>query len=402
MSATSPTTPLPQRLASLDAFRGFALFLMGLELLNLDTVAAHFPDSSVWRTIGFHAVHIPWSGCSLHDLIQPAFSFMVGAALPFSIASRLAKGQSKLRMTLHAVWRALILIVLGIFVRSLGRPMTNWTFDDTLTQIGLGYSLLFVLGFASHRTRWTMLALILIGYWLFFVWHPPLLPHADRDAINIPPGWKHNFDGFFARWNLNRNPAWSFDVWLLNLFPRLRPYVGYVGGYTTLSFIPTLATMILGLIAGGWLKRVPNAPIAPRTLVIRLLLTGLACLGLGQALHSAGICPIVKRLWTPSWVLFSGGWCFLFMAAFYQVMDVMKLRLWAFPFVVIGMNSIAMYLLFHSMDRFIGETLHTHLGRSVFQVLGPELEPALQGAAVLLVLWLILLWMYRRGIFLRV
>ena len=145
------------------------MFLMGVELLELDEAAAHFPGSALWQFIGFHAAHVPWSGCSLHDLIHPSFAFMVGVALPFSIASRLARGQSKMQLAMHAVWRASLLVLLGIFIRSLGRSITNWTFEDTLTQIGLGYPFVFLLAFASNRVRWASIGVILIGYWLFYV-----------------------------------------------------------------------------------------------------------------------------------------------------------------------------------------------------------------------------------------
>src|SRR6478735_8599007 len=104
-----PEVPAPDqprvRLASLDTYRGFVMFLMAAELLRLPSVAKNFPDSWFWNTVKFHNEHVTWTGCSLHDLIQPSFSFMVGVALPFSIASRSAQGQSKGVMWLHALWR---------------------------------------------------------------------------------------------------------------------------------------------------------------------------------------------------------------------------------------------------------------------------------------------------------
>src|SRR5688572_566078 len=150
MIGAQAKSPLP-RLTSVDAYRGFVMFLMMAEVLHVSGVARVFPDSSFWQTLRFHTTHVEWVGCSLHDLIQPSFSFLVGVALPFSIASRLARGQSQARMTLHAFWRALLLILLGVFLRSVGRAQTNWTFEDTLTQIGLGYPFLFLLGFGSPR-----------------------------------------------------------------------------------------------------------------------------------------------------------------------------------------------------------------------------------------------------------
>src|SRR5205085_3303382 len=141
------------RLLSLDAFRGTIMLLMLNEATRLPLVARAFPHSAIWAFLAFNTEHVDWQGCSLHDLIQPAFSFLVGAALPFSIASRKRKGQSFWQMVGHAAWRALLLIVLGIFLRSLHARQTYFTFEDTLTQIGLGYVCLFLLGFTRVRTQ---------------------------------------------------------------------------------------------------------------------------------------------------------------------------------------------------------------------------------------------------------
>src|SRR6188472_3189616 len=107
------------RLASIDAFRGLVMFLMLAEVMRLWTVHDAFPTSRLWAFVAFNTEHVPWQGCSLHDLIQPAFSFLVGAALPFSIDSRRARGQGFTRMLAHAIWRSAALILLGIFLRSL-------------------------------------------------------------------------------------------------------------------------------------------------------------------------------------------------------------------------------------------------------------------------------------------
>jgi predicted acyltransferase len=97
------------------------MFLMMAEVLSLSRLAKAMPDSAFWQFLGHHQSHVAWIGCSLHALIQPSFSFLVGVALPFSLASRAARGQSHGRMTLHAAWRALMLILLGVFLRSMGR-----------------------------------------------------------------------------------------------------------------------------------------------------------------------------------------------------------------------------------------------------------------------------------------
>jgi len=122
----------------------------------------------------------------------------------------------------------------------------------------------------------------------------------------------------------------------------------------------------------------------------------------GLALHYSHICPVVKRIWTPSWTIFSGGICFLFLAAFSWVIDVKGFKKWAFPLVVVGMNSIAAYCIAHFMEGFLDSSLQIHLGRNFFQFAGTGLEPFFRGAAILLGYWLVLLWMYRRKLFLKI
>jgi len=356
------------------------------------------PESGFWKFLCHHQSHVEWIGCSLHDLIQPSFSFLVGVALPFSIASRAACGQSRTSMTWHAAWRALVLVLLGVFLRSLGRPQTNWTFEDTLSQIGMGYVFLFLLGFRPMGDQWIALGLILVGYWAAFALYPLADADFDYAKVGVARDWPHLMSGLAAHWNKNSNLAWAFDTWFLNLFPRQKPFAFNGGGYATLSFVPTLGTMILGLIAGGVLRSARSATAKVKWLTI----AGVISLAAGAAFGWLGICPVVKRIWTPSWVLFSGGWCFLLLAAFYAVMDLWHSKRWAFPLVVIGMNSIAAYCIAHLFEDFVAKALTTNLGSNAFKGFGGAYEPFVHGAAVLLVLWLILLWMYRRKVFLRI
>ncbi len=358
---------------SIDAYRGFVMLLMMAEVLQLSHVARAYPTNWFWHILAYNQTHVEWSGCSLHDTIQPGFSFLVGVALPYSILSRLAKGATFPKMFLHALWRSLILIALGIFLRSLHSTQTYFTFEDTLTQIGLGYPFLFLLGFRPPRWQWIALALILFGYWLAWTLYP---------APTFP-----------AHWNKDANLGNAFDQWFLNLFPRTKPFVANSGGYLTLSFIPTLGTMILGLAAGRWL--IADAPKVPMK---KFLIAAAIGISSGLLLHFAGICPIVKRIWTPSWTLFSGGLCFLFLTAFTYIGP----RKWAFPLLVVGMNSMAAYLIAHLFESFLADSFRIHLGARPFQIFGTGVEPLLRGLAILLIYWLMLFWMYRRKIFLRV
>ena len=249
----------------------------------------------------------------------------------------------------------------GIFLRSMGRGQTNFTFEDTLTQIGLGYLPLFLIGLGPKRGWWIALGVILVGYWAAFALYPLPGEGFDYKIAGVDPNWSHNAAGLAAHWNKNTNLAWAFDRWFLNLFPRETPFTNNGGGYATLSFIPTLATMLLGLIAGDWLRQ---AWSNGKKLGV-LIAAGIACLGvLGMAADAMGICPSVKRIWTPSWVLVSGGWAFLMLAVFYLLNDAIGWSGWSYPLRVIGRNSIAAYMMDHLILGFIVSSLVTHFGRA--------------------------------------
>ena len=387
--------PAPRNLA-VDTYRGMVMLLMMAEVLELSRVAAAYPGNWFWGFLAWNQTHQTWAGCSLHDTIQPGFSFLVGVALPYSIASRLAKGGTFKKLFAHALWRSLVLVALGVFLRSMSHHITYFTFEDTLSQIGLGYPLLFVLGFKPPKWQWSALGAILFGYWLAWALYPAPGANFNWQAVYVPPDW-HHYHGFAAHWDKNSNLGNAFDQWFLNLFPREKPFVANDGGYLTLSFIPTLGTMILGLIAGRWLREA-----APKIPMKKMLLTGVILVAVSGVLHFTGICPVVKRIWTPSWTLFSGGLCFLYLAIFSWIIDVKGYKKWAFPLIVIGMNSIAAYMMAHMFQRFITQSLLINLREAPFQIFGVGMEPFVLGSVVLFCYWLILYWMHKRKLFLKI
>ncbi len=395
---TVSTRPLPSRLVSLDVFRGATMIFMASEILRIPQVARRFPDSSVARFLASALDHRAWVGCAPWDLIQPAFMFMVGVSLPYSIARRLAKGDSFATRLGHSIYRALLLIVLGIFLRSQARHQTYFTFEDVLTQIGLGYVLLFLLAWTKPRVQWIGVGIMLIGYWAAFALYPLPAQGFDTSVVGVPQDWPHHLTGFAAHWDKNTNLANRVDQWFLNLFPRERPFVYNGGGYLTLNFIPSLATMLFGLLAGEMLRSERSGQEKVRA----LLAYGAGGVMLGAALHLLGICPLVKRIWTPSWAIYSSGWVTLILAGLYDVIDLRGYRRWTTPFLVVGMNSIAMYVLVHVCADYIINALQIHLGRSVFEAAGRAFAPITLGATTLVIMWLMLFWMYRRQIFLRI
>src|SRR5271165_862916 len=172
MSKTVASVDQQQRNVAVDAYRGLVMLLMMGEVLRFSAIAQAFPDSSFWRFLAYNQTHVEWAGMSLHDTIQPSFTFLAGVALPYSIRSRQRKGESFSHMLLHTAWRSLLLIALGIFLRSTAGPITYFTFEDTLTQIGLGYTFGFLIAFLRARWQWIWLGAILFGYWLAWAFYP--------------------------------------------------------------------------------------------------------------------------------------------------------------------------------------------------------------------------------------
>lgn len=412
--AAAPSGVEPaRRLTSLDALRGLTMLLMVSSGFGLDRVADQFPESSPWQEIEYQFTHAAWSWGGLWDMIQPMFMFLVGVSMAYSYARRAEKGQSWKGMALHAARRALILVALGVILRSW------WTFEDVLAQIGLGYFFLFLFWNRSWKIQAAGVLVILVGYWALFAFWPAPGPDHDPAALGVTTEFteEHGFTGFAAQWNKNANPAHEFDHWLLNQFPqRGEGWTHNSGGYHTLSFIPSLATMLLGLIAGELLR---SSRSGGRKILLLIAAGGIG-LGLAVLLHTTGICPVVKRIWTPSWVLYSGGIVAITLALFYGLIDgtgFPPLRWLAWPAVVVGMNSIAIYVMSKLLPGWISRTIRGLGGEDVYQVFdglqevmvdGELVEkmityaPVVERTAVLLVLWFICWRLYVHRIFIRI
>ncbi|HCN28102.1 MAG TPA: DUF5009 domain-containing protein [Verrucomicrobiales bacterium] len=385
--------PPPDRLVSLDAFRGFIMLLMASSGLGLAQMARTEPDSRLWQEIGWQVSHVDWTGCALWDLIQPSFMFMVGMALPFSLMRRKEQGQGFFGRFGHAIARALALVLIGVFLATRdGDAQTNWQFTNVLAQIGLGYVFLWLLAVCGWEYCAAAVVVILAGVWWWFVQHP--LPGADFDFASVGAAATDLLPGASGHWSKHLNAAADFDRWFLNLFPRKEPFVTNPGGYTTLNFIPALATMLMGVVTAELLLRSRQTHARK---CVNLLVAGVLCLLIGT-LMDIFLVPSVKRIWTPSWVIFSGGWVLMMLAAFYWLVEVAGQRRLVFPLVVVGMNSIFIYLM-HSLGAgWITGRLKTHLGAQWFT---GEWAPVLERGGMLLVLWLLCLWLYRQRAFLR-
>lgn len=374
---------------SLDAFRGFTMLAMASSGLGIAAVAKKMPES-VWASIAPQLQHAEWIGCTAWDIIMPAFMFIVGVAMPFSFARRSVEGHSFGRQFRHALVRAAVLVLLGLMLY--GQRERSYVFTNVLAQIGLGYAFVFLLIGRGWRVQLAATAAILAGYWLAFALYPA--PPPEFDYAKVGAKGAEVLPGFWAHWSKGANLAADFDRWFLNLLPQAKRFEFNNGGYQTLNFVPEMANMILGLMAGEMLRRETASGRRLRWLA----LIGAACLALGW-LAGLTVCPMVKRIWTPSFALWSAGWTLWLLAAFYAVIDVAGWRRWSFPLVVVGMNSIAIYLMAQLWPPWITTFLKAHIGPEFFSgVYGPIWERS----GVLLVLWLICYWLYRQRVFLRI
>ena len=223
-----PTALPTGRLVSLDAYRGFIMTMLAaggfgiaaLTQLPSDAGVWNRLDYEMWHKVGTHFVHPKWVSLFGHmtvsfwDLIQPAFMFMVGVAMPYSYARRAEQGSSKTRRLLHAAFRAIVLVLLGVFLQSRSAGYTNWVFPNVLSQIGLGYFFVYLLLGQNRTVQISTIGLILVGYWLLFFLNPPDESWVPEEHFASADDGEV-FEGRYAAWSKNGNIGHEFDMWLL-------------------------------------------------------------------------------------------------------------------------------------------------------------------------------------------
>jgi len=393
MSTPSGSTTLPERLVSLDAFRGLTMLFMASSGFGIAQIAKAFPDSGFWELLRYNTSHASWIGGGAWDMIQPAFMFMVGMALAFSSSRRSAEGQDQRKLFLHTLWRAFALVALGVFLSTSAGARPNFTFPNVLAQIGLGYVFLTLLVGRGWKIQLGAIGVIAVATWAAFALTPIAGSSTDFKALGVNDP-SQILSGFWGHWNMNANFAASFDQWFLNLFPREKPFVFNSGGYQTLNFVPALITMTLGLMAGENLRSEKTSGEKLKW----LLQAGGICLVLAL-ITGTTICPVIKKLWTPSWAFYSGAVVLWAFALFYWFIDIKGHKAWTFPLVVVGMNSIAIYVAYQLTGGWIRSVGKTWLGNSLFEGTTGALA---QSLLVLAVLWTFCYWLYRRKVFIRI
>lgn len=430
MVGTIESADRPKRLLSLDAFRGLIMCLLAINGLAVNATAkklgyrvgaeAETWTAQIWQWLAFHNSHPQWNsqfywvGCSLWDLIQPSFMFMVGVAMPYSYASRKKRGDSEFGLTIHALIRAVVLVLLGVFLATRNSGLySNRMFTNVLAQIGLGYFFVFLLLRLTAKVQIGCGIAVLVGYSLFLTTYdvvdPPPQNSIDSIAtLSVP-------DSIAGQYALYTNGAAGADIKILGLeelgIPKKAAIVPdakagnrsiqvkkklpvHPAGYATLNFVPSMVTMLLGVLAGTLLR----SEESEKSKLKRLVVGGVICFTIA-IVASFTVCPIVKKIWTPAWVLYSGGIVLWFLAGLYGVVDVLGFRRWTWPFVVVGVNSLAIYLMSSLMKGWIVACLRTYLGKDIF---AGNYGPTMQAIAVFFVLWLMCFYLYRNKIFFRI
>ncbi|HET6996174.1 MAG TPA: DUF5009 domain-containing protein [Chitinophagaceae bacterium] len=369
MTDSTKADSIGKRLVCVDALRGFdMLWIIGGGDIIIALAKAH--PNNFLNGLAEHFDH-QWGQFHFYDIIMPLFMFIVGVVMPVAFKSRLEKGETKKNIYRHVLKRVVLLYILGLIASGhlLSFDITRihlWT--DTLHAIAVGYLISSIL-LLELNLKWqiAITVFLLLLYWAVIA----LIPVPGHPAglyeptVNLPLYVDERVLGHFQE-----GQGWTYIL-------------------TNMTFV---CSVMLGVFAGKILLSATNE----KKKAGWLALLGIGCLVAGKFW---GIWfPIIHHLWTSSLVLYAGGWSFLLLALFYLIIDVWGFKKWAFPFVVIGMNAIAVYVATHLFDfTLIGNVFVGGLAKW----LGSWNE-FVQQLAALIVIWLILYWMYRKKTFIKV
>jgi predicted acyltransferase len=400
-------SPSPGRVLSLDALRGFDLFwILGADAV-VQALAKMIPVAPL-KFLAGQVDHVEWAGLHFYDLIFPLFVFIAGTSMVFSLPRQLAE-RGRAATVMRILRRSVLLALLGLMYNGgFTHPWPDVRLLGVLQRIGFAYgvaALLFC--FTSARTRLGVGVALLVGYWAVLTFVPIRDCTISREAMAAhfhtdhpdPAQVRALFEQTSARvsgrFEPGLNVANHFD------FEHLpgRMYDTYWDPEGILSMLPAIVTCLLGVMAGEWLR---DARLDSVGKLVRLLVAGVVCLALGLAWSMQF--PIVKKIWTSSFVLAAGGCSFLLLAAFFLIIDVRQWRAWCRPFVWIGRNPITLYLATPIVG--MSELDQRLAGGSVALLADQVVMPGageLLTSVVLLGIFVLLAWFLdRRRIYLRI
>jgi predicted acyltransferase len=386
-AVTQPQIPgtSAQRLQSLDIFRGLTIAGMILVNNNGDWSAAYWPLQ-----------HSAWNGWTPTDLVFPFFLFIVGVSLVYSFRSRLARGETRSAILMHALRRAIILFAIGVLVINSfpnRYDPAHIRIYGVLQRIAICYLIasVFVL-WSGVRGQIVAIAACLVGYWV-------LMRHVPVPGFGVP-----------GRDIPLLDPDRNLVAWLDRKLLMGHLYEGTRDPEGLLSTIPAIGTALLGVLTGEWLRSNRTA----RSKALGMFIFGILGLAAGKFFNIWF--PINKKLWTSSFVLFTAGFGLVILALCYWLLDVRKLRgRWTFPALVFGMNAIAAYVLSEVLASVLGSihlnvpggdhSLQAVIYRTLFTSANapPSANASLAySLAFVFVCWLVMWLLYRKKIFLKI
>ncbi|HEV2392465.1 MAG TPA: DUF5009 domain-containing protein [Verrucomicrobiae bacterium] len=400
VQAAPQAPPTTRRLMSLDALRGFDMFWIvgGEELIH--GLRKGWP-SGLSRFLDRQMDHSPWVGVRFYDLIFPLFVFIVGASIVFSL-TRMVQQRGKAGALKRVLVRSVVLYLFGLLVYgglSKGFDQIRWM--GVLQRIALCYFFTSVI-FMSFRLRGMLVtcACLLLGYWALTALAPLRdfnLETRHLEALQLTPDSPETRTRFLATTNMVKG---RFDDGL-NLTQQIDflylPGHRWDGAYDPegiLSTLPAIGTCLLGVFAGLLLK---SGSVSDQKKVLWLLGAGVAAVCVGFLWGTQF--PVIKKIWTSSYVLVAGGYACLFLGAFHQIIEVWQWRKWCIPFVWIGMNPITIYLAFHLIS--FSDFAQLVVGGPVQKALAPWGD-LVMAIAVVGLMFPVVRFLYQRKIFLRV
>jgi predicted acyltransferase len=354
------------RILSIDFFRGFTMFMLVTGIATLfNEMAAGGRGGPIIAALDAQLEHASWQGLHAWDLIQPFFMFIVGVSMPFSLSKRLAQGDSWQVAFRHAVSRSFWLLVLGFM---LGAGEKSFDLTNVLAQLSFTYIVAFLL--MRKDVKWQLLvsfAMILASDLLYRLW---------------------SVEGFNQAFTPDRN----FGSWVdLTIAGSLNS-----DHWVAFNAVPTTAHTIWGVIAGTLLmKQWPH-----RKTILTLLVPGLIGMVIGYSMDP--FIPIIKRLCTSSFIIVSGGWCFVALAFSYWLIDVMNFRKVALFFAIVGMNPIFIYLFSNLGGKRLLVRMVKPFTSRLFVWSGDLAVNMITIVVVAAMVWYICYFLYRRKIFIRI
>lgn len=367
------TVEKPERLLSLDLFRGATMFLLVGETTELYHHLLEFSDEdSFMHALALQFHHHPWNGLRFWDLVQPFFMFIVGVAMVFSLQKRVHRPDDWKKARNHIFKRCALLFAFGVMLHCVYSGELVWELWNVLTQLS------FTILVAFFLFRQPLKIQILFSFGLL------LLTEILYRFVLV--------DGFDRPFVQGEN----FGAWMdMVLMGKING-----GGWVTINCLPTAAHTIWGVVAGKILisNKSSSEKLKP------LIVAGIIGLVVGYTMDWMGITPIIKRIATTSFTIVSGGWCLLVLAATYWLVDVKKVRLGVFFFSIVGMNSIFIYLFTQTVGHQWVNDFTAIFTDGVLGWLGANLHTMAIAAsiAVFALYWYLCYWLYQRKVFFKI